>query len=536
MKEVLNSLKKNLSGGITLIALVITIVVLLILAGVSIKMLGEDDGIIDKAIEAKTKMEKAAKDEDNILSSYEDLLNNSKTLKGEQQELIDEEWKISKDTNTKISKVNVYLESIYYKPSFKEFFAREFAPYALSKYHGITFYDETDGVDFWFFLITMMGMEDDEIDEIKEEILQNYSEYEKEIIYEYGFGVYDISDTLTEQEQKSQIEELFKQLQEKNDLDIDLTEKYQEILHKYDEKYENVMEMPESIRNKSYKILLPNGKSKTFTGEELITNRIRYPVNQNGKYSFAITTGNYEKGLNVQVSNIENYIVEKGDYIYTYNCVPAFPACSYNKWQEVMKEYNIDVKITDFRLGLNGWNAYVKDDSKTEYEPILEKINGEDVTGMVGTYAGCYNLTGFSTEKFQQYCQENSTDVIDMYKNINITIPKSITNMLYTFYGDEKLVIAPIISKNVEAIYEPFYDCKTLKIITYGHLKGKRPYYWVSSSGTKKIIDVIFLPQNSTMTFDEDELNNKIKRWNYDDNGYFYTTETIDKIFCEEVN
>ena len=41
--------------GITLIALVVTIVVLLILAAVSISMLGGENGIITQAIEAKDK-------------------------------------------------------------------------------------------------------------------------------------------------------------------------------------------------------------------------------------------------------------------------------------------------------------------------------------------------------------------------------------------------------------------------------------------------------------------------------------------------
>ena len=44
---------KNSSKGITLIALVITIIVLLILAGVSIAMLTGDNGILTQATEAK---------------------------------------------------------------------------------------------------------------------------------------------------------------------------------------------------------------------------------------------------------------------------------------------------------------------------------------------------------------------------------------------------------------------------------------------------------------------------------------------------
>lgn len=55
-------MKKNIKG-ITLIALVITIIVLLILAGVSISMLTGDNGIIAKAIAAKEDSEKASIEE-----------------------------------------------------------------------------------------------------------------------------------------------------------------------------------------------------------------------------------------------------------------------------------------------------------------------------------------------------------------------------------------------------------------------------------------------------------------------------------------
>ena len=45
--------QKNNKAGITLIALIVTIIVLLILAGVSINLLLGDNGIITKAKEAK---------------------------------------------------------------------------------------------------------------------------------------------------------------------------------------------------------------------------------------------------------------------------------------------------------------------------------------------------------------------------------------------------------------------------------------------------------------------------------------------------
>ena len=55
MKKQLIKMKRN--KGITLIALIITIIVLLLLAGVSISMLGGQDGIITKTNNAKVKTE-----------------------------------------------------------------------------------------------------------------------------------------------------------------------------------------------------------------------------------------------------------------------------------------------------------------------------------------------------------------------------------------------------------------------------------------------------------------------------------------------
>ena len=57
--------------GITLIALVVTIIVLLILAGVSISMLAGENGILKRAKEAKEKTEMATEEEQNTLLQYE---------------------------------------------------------------------------------------------------------------------------------------------------------------------------------------------------------------------------------------------------------------------------------------------------------------------------------------------------------------------------------------------------------------------------------------------------------------------------------
>ncbi len=68
-------MKRN--KGITLIALVITIIVLLILAGVAIAMLSGENGILKKAAEAKIKTEEEQKNEKESLKNYEYLMKKS---------------------------------------------------------------------------------------------------------------------------------------------------------------------------------------------------------------------------------------------------------------------------------------------------------------------------------------------------------------------------------------------------------------------------------------------------------------------------
>lgn len=62
--------------GITLVALVVTIVVLLILAGVSINMVIGENGIITKAQEAKEKAEQAQREEYGLISDLSDYIAN----------------------------------------------------------------------------------------------------------------------------------------------------------------------------------------------------------------------------------------------------------------------------------------------------------------------------------------------------------------------------------------------------------------------------------------------------------------------------
>jgi len=73
-KKKLTQLKNK--NGITLIALVVTIIVLIILAGVSISLVLGDNGIVTKAKEAKQNMQVAANEEQSSLANLEVAIEN----------------------------------------------------------------------------------------------------------------------------------------------------------------------------------------------------------------------------------------------------------------------------------------------------------------------------------------------------------------------------------------------------------------------------------------------------------------------------
>ena len=96
MKE----LKNNRQKGITLIALVVTIVVLIILATVSILAVFGDNGIIARAQTAKDTHEKGKADETNTLDDYASYIGNYLDGKGGSDTSKDptENWDLTKVT------------------------------------------------------------------------------------------------------------------------------------------------------------------------------------------------------------------------------------------------------------------------------------------------------------------------------------------------------------------------------------------------------------------------------------------------------
>ena len=106
MKENKKILKRK-ERGITLIALVITIIVLLILAGVSIAMLTGDNGILTQAQNAKNRTKEAESNEASILGSYGDIINAATAVTGG-------EWSEEKLVNTPALNENMNMELVRY--------------------------------------------------------------------------------------------------------------------------------------------------------------------------------------------------------------------------------------------------------------------------------------------------------------------------------------------------------------------------------------------------------------------------------------
>lgn len=72
--QLMKRIKKHNNSGITLVALVVTIVVLLILAGVSINLVIGQNGLMNRAKEAKEQTLQARKEEEKLFSDIDEKI------------------------------------------------------------------------------------------------------------------------------------------------------------------------------------------------------------------------------------------------------------------------------------------------------------------------------------------------------------------------------------------------------------------------------------------------------------------------------
>ena len=100
-EKIKKTLKNKQQEGITLIALVLTIIILLILAGVSIAMLAGDNGIFTQVQNAKNKTEEAEKNEKLDLLKQEEVINETLNVVEVEQVTDEKPGKLEKeDANT----------------------------------------------------------------------------------------------------------------------------------------------------------------------------------------------------------------------------------------------------------------------------------------------------------------------------------------------------------------------------------------------------------------------------------------------------
>ena len=412
--------------GITLIALVITIIVLLILAAVSIATLTGENGILAQAENAKKKTEEAAKKEKELLQSYEDTIGD--ITEGEI-------WRASLNTTEYSTNVNINVASKYYEQEKLPDTLKGYKELYILRVLGIKEYNSMDE-----YIIGTMGVSsiEEALDLYKEETGEEVTR--DQLVYEVIVGGVTNEDEALEKFgfSKENIEQIELEYEEKKS-------------------QETEVEVPERYKNRTYTITYPDGSTQTVNGEELATFEGAFKVTENNnQYTIKIKDSeNHEENLSITVNNFVKYATyEEGDYTYNF--------------------YNGD----------EGYSVEAKDKTLTEYGEILSEIEGIPVVYMNSTFEDCINMTKSPkipdgiTDVIQTYwnctnlmeAPEIPTGVTSMkytfYKCSNLTtapkIPATVTNMDYTFAYCEKLVGAPEIPRGVTSMNNTFAKCTSL--------------------------------------------------------------------------
>lgn len=377
--------------GITLIALVITIIVLLILAGVSIAMLTKETGILQQAINARENTEDEKELEQVRLATAASIINESYKIKDEgslQEELNkyfnnavatgDETKGYEVTIGNNIYKVSatgevvkqepeilegdiwnvalieydgdyinpmtiIKLKSKYKKISLQEYKDSYLKNAAIE--HGTAPYTNTEADldDFMTGMLKGYGIPGASMEEVLEYFKEQGQEMTREeLVYGLNWMVTTVDEALKEcgytDEDIARIEQEYAELKQPE-------------------------EIPENIKNKTYTITYPNGNTKQIKGDELDTFSLCVSPKGNGCNQLKISDGEKEVILQVNVDNYCRDIYEDEYYQYV--------------WQG------------DEGLG---YAVMVKDKTLTQYGKIIEEIDGVPIVDMRNTFCDCTNL------------------------------------------------------------------------------------------------------------------------------------------------
>lgn len=408
-KEMAKKLKTN-TKGITLIALVVTIIVLLILAAVAINLTLGENGIFRRAQEATEKWEEASKNEQKEMNSVVDFID---------ELALGDLWKVNLSTQLYTTDLKVNVVSRYYMEirnvkEYKELYILKFMEEQLEIPPSYKFKNLEE------IILLMMGSNMNSFDEL----LEYYGEKlgkeltRDELIYELLFEVNNEDEML-------------------NKIGYN-DEKIKEIEKEYEE-YKSKYVIPDKYLDKVYTITYPDQTQETVQGKDLITFQGQYKVNENNKeYTIkVIDEEEKENKASIKVKNFVKYPIYEDEY-YKYM----------------------------FAYRDQGYAVRVKDDTLTEYGKMLGDVDGIKIVqlnmGIIGTYSNCKNLIKAPelpegiTDMFVSFY--GCTSLIEAPK-----IPNSVTNMDQTFSGCSSLQVAPEIPNNVEFMDRTFFGCTELK-------------------------------------------------------------------------
>ena len=402
--------------GITLIALVITIIVLLILAGVAISMLSGENGILRQASNAKQYTDGESEFEGVKLAATASLINEKHMIEDETklQEQLDNHFDNAvAEGNATIGYTVTIGSNVYNVSSTGEVIKAEpeilqsdiwsLSKVALvlsdenkvnpaglikvkSKYKTTSLQEYKESIILKEYIkenevfagcedlddVAIMGLQDGLGAEVytMEDLILMFEQLlsqdvtRDQIVYSFTIGKGDTADA-TLQAMGYDIEEI--------------EQEYESI--------EQPEEIPDEIKNITYTITYPNGISEEVDGENLASFVGRSGMSGNGSNKVKINNGQKEVILKINISK----------------------HCPLNYEDEYYKYY----WYTD--VGDDGYRVVVKDKTLETYGKILTEIEGAPVATMISTFEDCTNLITAPE------------------------IPESITYMQSTFSGCTKL-------------------------------------------------------------------------------------------------
>ena len=420
--------KTKNAKGITLIALVITIIVLLILAGITLNIALTEGGILSRAEEARTISEMAEiKERAELVKTAMDIeaRNNYQRLQRiELVEGINEEFSGIQEGYSSIVEQGEYIVKVDKDLNI-----------IVEKYTGVYLAEGEPGI-ILTPSTTINGAEVLSIDvEVKiggmppyeeyvEQILENKTQEEKEQYFveylresmQYYFPEYEVN---LENILKYYYEDRFSTLEE---LSVYYgCASYEDLLVEY------TLVEPEEYENKKFNITLPNGTTATLN---LLNPTSYFVVFNNGTYT---VTGEYN-GQNIESSIAVNNIKQKDTYVlakedqdtYLIDCIEDLVGLSNNVNNFVDKYEGKTIKLSR-NLDFNDNSSY-KNPNDTSFGDINKDGKVDGIKIEVTTGQGFTPIGGgyYISEDSYQYVKElagnfdgNNKQIKNLYINVS---------------------------------------------------------------------------------------------------------------------